>query len=118
MATAGTITWGFTQRGYIIASITGVTNGNTSPTFNLNGYPYTSYQLSGTLGVGGSATWQGSNDQGTTWTNIGSAITALPGSGTLTPNSSTPYELYRLNVTAGDGTTSFNAAILASGTRG
>ena len=118
MATAGTITWSFARTGYLVVQITGVTNGNNSPSLILNAYPYTSYQLSGTLGVGGSATWQGSNDQGTTWSNIGSAITSLPASGTLTPNSSTPFELYRLNVTAGDGTTSFNAAVIASGTRG
>lgn len=111
MAQSGTLTGNFNVYGQLVIAISGVTQGSNSPSFSLHGFPYTSGTVQGTFG-GATGQWQGSNDGGTTWYNIGSSFTAAAG-GTLTP-SNEPFDLYQLLVTGGDGTTSLGASVRAS----
>jgi hypothetical protein len=85
--------------------------------FDVSDFDYESCQVSGTFGVGGSITFQGSND-GTNWVTLtDSANVAL----TFTSaGGDTPIQQYRFLrpiVTAGDGTTNLVATALARGQR-
>lgn len=76
MATVGTVTQTFDQYRNCIISITGITaNGNT-PSFRSQGFVIGSWQLIGTLSSA-TAKLQGSNDGGTTWADISTAVNAL-----------------------------------------
>ena len=87
-----------------------LTNGDTGtpvPITNALG-PWLASVVSGTLGTGGSVTWQGSVDGGTTWFTLnddtGTALT-MAALNTNKPVKERPL-LVRPNCTAGDGTTS------------
>jgi hypothetical protein len=70
--------------------------------------------VSGTLGVGGSVTWQGSLDGGATWVTLnddtGSALT-MTSTGTMKVVKERPT-MVRPNCTAGDGTTSLLCSLV------
>ena len=78
-------------------------------------WPTKSVHVSGTLGVGGSVSIQGSND-GTNWVilrdSLGVALTftAVPGLRDVLENT----QHMRAVVTAGDGTTNFKVRIVAT----
>lgn len=113
MAATGTAVADYNSNGALRVTLAGITTASTSQNFTLKDYIYSSFVINGTYGAGGSIQWQGSNDAGTTWANIGVAIVAAsPQSGTLTPNQMF-YGLYRLNLSSGDGTTSIGANIRA-----
>lgn len=114
MAVSGTLTQVFNPSNVLSTAISGMTQGSSSQVFGIKGYPFTSYVVQGTAGAAFSGQWQVSNDGGTTFTNLGAAITTLPASGTLTPNSE-PFDLYQFVITGGDGTT--NVAINVRATR-
>lgn len=110
MAATGTITGTITTNSrHWRVTITGVTSGSNSTPFIGRGYQNSSFVLKGTLG-GATVNLQGSNDSGTTWVNIGSTISALPASGTCTPNGMN-FQMYQVLVTGGDGTTSISGDI-------
>lgn len=102
MAATGTITGDWNTNGKWVITIAGVTSGSTSNSFSLKNSMYSSFTLSGTFG-GASVQPQGSDDGGTTWTNIGVALTAA-GGGTVTPGQ-VIWALYQYAITGGDGTT-------------
>src|SRR5437868_15344485 len=91
-------------------------NGDTGSPVTVSGAlgPWLASVVSGTLGVGGSVTWQGSVDGGTTWftlnddTHAALTMTAL---NTNKPVLERPL-MVRPNCTAGDGTTSLNVSLL------
>lgn len=113
MAATGTVTGVFTNDGIWSVKLAGITSASSSQVFSLKGYTATSFGITGTYGANASLQWQGSNDGGTTWDNIGVAITSgSPQGGTLTPNM-VFYDLYQLVVTSGDGTTSLGANVRA-----
>lgn len=113
MASSGTAVADFNNQGSLRVTITAVLHDTNCVPFDLKNYTQSSYVLSGTYG-GTSLQWQGSNDGGTTYVNIGVAITsASVQGGTLTPNSMF-FGLYRLVSTGGDGTTTINANIRAT----
>lgn len=109
MAASGTITQVVNNLGQRVTTISGVTQGSNSTPFTLKSDDNSSYQVTGTFG-GTSAQWQGSND-GTNWSNIGSALVAA-GTGTLTANDQF-YAFYQLLLTGGDGTTSLNSVVVS-----
>ena len=71
--------------------------------------------VSGTLGVGGACGWQGSLDGGATWATLtGDGSTAISLTGLLTEKMIAERAvLVRPIITAGDGTTSLAASLLA-----
>lgn len=116
MSTVGTISQVYDNRGNLSTNIAGVTNGNSSAGFTQKGSIYSSFVVFGTFGAGGSCQFQGSNDGGVHWENLGSVITQ-EGQGTFqttTVGGQVLFDLYRLNCTAGDGTTSLSAAVIAT----
>lgn len=103
-----------TQYGYTKISWLAVPNGNQGIGAIVGKFPWWVLQITGTFGASGSIQLEASNDGGTTWVKVGSAITAA---GIVSGN--TPIgELARVNVTAGDGTTSLNAYLILMGVRG
>src|SRR5438105_15411691 len=76
--------------------------------------PWLASVVSGTLGVGGSVTWQGSVDGGATWFTLnddtGAALT-MAALNVNKPVKERPL-MVRPNCTAGDGTTSLNVSLL------
>ena len=76
--------------------------------------PWLASVVSGTLGAGGSVTWQGSVDGGTTWFTLnddtGAALT-MAALNTNKPVKERPL-LVRPNCTAGDGTTSLKCVLV------
>lgn len=113
MAATGTAAAFFNTEGALKLTLAGITTASTSQVFTLKNYPHSSYVIKGTYGSGASLQWQGSNDSGTTWANIGVAITSgSPQGGTLTPDG-VPFGLYQLVVSSGDGTTSLGVDIRA-----
>lgn len=110
MAAAGTCVGSFDNNRLWSVVIAGVTVDSTSQVFTLKESVYTSFGVFGTFG-GTSLQWQGSNDGGTNWDNIGIAITSA-GGGTLTPGQ-VFYGLYQLVATGGGATTSISAYIKA-----
>lgn len=114
MAATGTATAAFNNQGAWAVTLAGITTASTSQVFTLKDYLYSSFVIKGTYGAAASLQWQGSNDGGTTWANIGVAITSSsPQAGTLTPDG-VFFGLYQLVVTAGDGTTSLGVNLRAS----
>jgi len=88
--------------------------GQPAPIDNATG-PWLASLVSGTLGVGGSVTWQGSVDGGTTWWTLnddtGAALT-MAALNVNKPVKERPL-LVRPNCTAGDGTTSLKCTLIA-----
>lgn len=123
MAFNGTLTAGFNNFRQWFVTITGTKNGDVSPAFVLRGYTNATMTVSGTFGVGGAITVQGSND-GLTFENMEvydmttnanvSTITAAGNYALGSLSGAIPAYL-QLAVTAGDGTTSLNAAIVVQG---
>lgn len=112
MANSGLATRSFNNQGAQQVTLTAVLQSSNSIPFTLKDYTMSSYILGGVYG-GASLQWQGSNDNGTTWVNIGLPITTSSvQAGTLTPNSMF-FGLYQLLITGGDGTTSINCNIRA-----
>src|SRR5438270_13166634 len=76
--------------------------------------PWLASVVSGTLGVGGSVTWQGSADGGTTWfalsDDTGAALT-MTALNVNKPVKERPL-MVRPNCTAGDGTTSLLCSLV------
>lgn len=68
-------------------------------------------QVKGTFGAGGTVTWQGSFDGGTTWGALGAGVTSTD---TKVTNILERPALIRPNVTGGDGTTNVTAMLVAS----
>lgn len=110
MADTGTPTQVFTNDGALLTTITGVTQGSTSPAFTLHNFMFSGGVVSGTFG-GATVTPQGANDSVPTWEDIGAPITAAQGF-TLTPGQSF-WGIYRFNVVGGDGTTSLTFTVRA-----
>lgn len=101
------------EQGLLVGVAVGLANGDQSGggKFGLR-RAEVAVQVTGTLGAGGSAQLEGSND-GTNWFLQGTAMTAL-GLQTVV----TAAKWLRVNVTAGDGTTSLTAIIVAHPGRG
>lgn len=112
MAATGTCTQVYNTDGNLATTIRSVTTASNSQPFSMKASIYSSYGVFGTFGAAGAAQWQGSNDGGTTWENIGLSFTAGQG-GTLTPGQ-VFYSKYQLVITGGDGTTSINADVVAT----
>jgi hypothetical protein len=110
LAVTGTATAKWTDQHHWKVVLLGVTQGSVSQSFVGKALPYSSFVAQGTYGAGASLQWQGSNDAGTTWVSTGSAISTDPWAGTITPGGMS-FEMYRLNVTSGDGTTSINVYV-------
>lgn len=99
------------ERGAALVTWTGLLNGDTGAPVFLPDYPDRTVQVTGTFGVGGSVTLQGSNagvtyaaltdPQGNAITKTAAAIETV----TETPKYTQP------NVTAGDGTTSLTVTM-------
>lgn len=91
----------------------GLLNGDTGVPVELPEFPDKSFQVGGTVGVGGSVTLEGSND-GATYIALtdpqGNAITKTAAALEVAEES-TRYT--RPNVTAGDGTTSMTVTMVA-----
>jgi hypothetical protein len=105
MATSGTITGKFTTTNrHWKVTITGMTSGTNTLAFDGRGYQNSSYVVSGVAGAAFSGQFQGSNDGGLIWVNIGSAVISLPAGGTVTPNG-VNYGHYQFVITGGDATT-------------
>lgn len=111
MAATGTITGVYDNNGNLAITITGITQASNSPSFTLKASIYTSFGVAGTF-AGTSLQWQGSNDGGTTWDNIGLPVT-VAGGGTLTPGQ-VFYSLYQAVLTGGGATTSLNVNVIAT----
>ena len=92
--------------------------GSVSASVRAGAFPWWTYQITGTLGSGGSIQMEGSNDGGTTWNIIGTAVSSLSGAGALVHGSSVTADLIRFSVTAGDGTTALNVYMTLAGNRG
>jgi len=108
MAASGTITGTITTNNrHWKITITGVTSSSNSQLFVGKGYSNSSFVVVGGLG-GATVQFQGSNDDGTTWVNIGTAIGSTPAGGTLTPNG-VNYGHYQMLVIGGGGATSVTA---------
>lgn len=93
-----------------------VPNGDTGAPVKFGSWKDRSVQITGTFGVNGSVTIQGSNDGGTTWVTLtdaaNSALTFT--SAGLKAITELPYEI-RPSVTAGDGTTALNIWLCGQG---
>ena len=101
MAVAGTATGQFdnTTRHWQV-TLSGVTAGNSSPTFTGKGYQSATYNITGVT----AGQFQGSND-GASWVNVGAAIAATPAAGVLAAPAESlgVFKFYQLNVTTGTG---------------
>ena len=109
-----TVTTTYPQPGLALASWEDLANGNQGNSISIARWADKSVQVSGTFGVGGSITIEGSMD-GTVWAALhdpqGNAITfAIAGIEFIVENT----VLIRPNVTAGDGTTALDVDILGS----
>ena len=110
MAVQPFTTWGQQFVGSTLRFTWTLTNGDTgvpAPISDALG-PWLASVVSGTLGTGGSVTWEGSVDGGTTWFTMnddtGAALT-MTALNTNKPVKERPL-LVRPHCTAGDGTTS------------
>lgn len=73
-----------------------------------------SIQITGTLGVAGAVTWEGSNDGGVTYGTLNDAFgNALVVTALGVKQITECVELVRPRITAGDGTTSLNVYLFA-----
>ena len=101
MATVGTAVGAFdnTTRHWQV-TLSGVTAGNNSPSFTGKGYQSATYNITGAT----AAQFQGSND-GVSWVNVGSAISATPAAGVLAAPAESlgVFKFYQLVVTTGTG---------------
>lgn len=97
-----------------LATWASLLNGEAGTAVKLANYASRCVQISGTFGVGGSVSIEGSND-GTTWAvlsdSLGNALTKTAAA--LDDILENPREL-RARVTAGDGTTNLKVTILAA----
>lgn len=95
-----------------------IPNGNDGSTLSAASLSDKSVQVTGTFGVGGSISIEGSNDGGTTWAILNDSR----GEGNPLTFTSADLrqilencQLVRPRVTAGDGTTSLNVYIVSKG---
>lgn len=108
------------QRGVVKVVWSGLLNGDTGAAEDCSRFTDATVHVSGTFGVGGSVTLQGSNNAGASYQELHNPLvtTAL----TFTAEDlqqilETSVGLMRPNVTAGDGTTNLTVSIVASTTR-
>lgn len=95
----------------LTSSWAGLLNGDTGSPVDISRYNNAAITAKGTFGAGGTVTWQGSYDGGTTWAAFGAGITSTDTQiKALTPKTI----LVRPNITAGDGTTNVTAMLVAS----
>lgn len=98
-------------------TVSGLLNGDQSSSHSGSRLSDKSVQVLGTFGAGGSVNVEGSNDGGTTWAVLndsrgeGNALTFTAADVRVINENP---DLIRLNVTAGDGTTSLTAIIVSS----
>ena len=107
-----TVLTSYPAKGLALASWDDLANGNTGNSASIARWADKTVQVSGTFGVGGSITIQGSNDA-TVWATLhdpqGNDLTfTAAGIEMITEN---PLHI-RPNVTAGDGTTALDVDIL------
>lgn len=87
---------------------TPLANGDNGARYELHNFIDVTVQVFGTFGAGGSVQMEGSNDGGTNWAIIGSAITAAG----LVRLAAAPKHI-RPNVTNGDGSTALTVLAFA-----
>ncbi|WP_027854691.1 hypothetical protein [Marinobacterium litorale] len=72
-----------------------------------------SIQVTGTFGTGGTLSWEGSNDGGTTWATLNDVNgTALDIQSAGVEHCQVPAELVRPHITAGDGSTDLDVTVI------
>lgn len=95
-----------------IVNAAGLVNAEVSEVVEWSAYQDRSVQVSGTFGTGGNVSVEGSND-GINWSPLsnasGGTVIAFTAPGLKQVLEASRY--MRLNVTAGDGTTSLNASV-------
>lgn len=100
--------------GAIKVTWSAMANGDTGEPVRLPRHQVKTFQLLGTLSVGGACTYQGSNDDGTTWASLADkqgTTTAKTALGLMSTQDQTV--LVRPSITAGDGSTSLTVVLLA-----
>jgi hypothetical protein len=110
-AQSGTITAVYSNTKRRVVTILGLTSNSVSPSFAPLGNPAASYTVQGTFGttVMATAQWQGSNDGGTTWFNVGDALSGAQAASLIVEGNL--FGLYQLLISGGDSGTSINAYI-------
>jgi len=110
-----TVLTSYPAKGLALASWENLANGNAGDSITVARWADKTVQVSGTYGVGGSITIQGSNDA-VVWSTMHD-----PQGNDLTFTTGTPMEMItenplyvRPNVTAGDGTTALDVDILGT----
>jgi hypothetical protein len=117
MAVSGTMTQSYNFFRNAIIKIAGVTNGNTCPPFNSQGFPYGTVEVVLTSGTAPtSIQLQGSND-GVNFVNLGVVATTLPAMSPLTVSNESPALWYQFAISGGDGTTLVSATVLLTGSK-
>jgi hypothetical protein len=107
------VTTDFLEEGVVLAKWGPLANGENGNPAQLRKWPTKTVQVFGTFGVGGSVSFQGSND-GVSWATLKDSLGAA-----LTFTSAGLRDIlencaqYRAIVTAGDGTTSLSVWVMA-----